>query len=101
MSTHTETKLRPLADRILVKREKTEEKNFGGIILPDSAQKGGEVGIVIATGPGKKDEHGKIIAMSVAVGDKIMWAKYGGEEISVDGEDFLIVKENDVIAILE
>jgi chaperonin GroES len=101
MSINTETKLRPLADRILVKREKTEEKNFGGIILPDSAQKGNDVGIVIATGPGKRDEHGKCIAMSVAVGDKIMWAKYGAEEISVDGEDFLIVKENDVIAIVE
>ena len=101
MSTNTCTKLRPLGDRILVKRKKNEEKNIGGIILPDSAQTKQDIGVVITTGPGKKDKDGKLIEMVVKTGDTIMWDKYGGQELSVDEEDFIMVKADDVIAIVE
>ena len=101
MTTEQKIKLRPLADRILVKRNKVEEKNIGGIILPDSAQSKQDTGIVIATGPGKKDKSGNLIAISVKVGDNIMWDKYGGQEVSINEEDFIMVKSDDVIAVVE
>ena len=101
MTANMQTKLRPLGDRILVKRKEAEEKNIGGIILPDSAQSKQDMGIVIATGPGKKDKDGNTIEISVKTGDTIMWDKYGGQEITIDEEDFIIVKSDDVIAIVE
>jgi len=101
MTADTKTKLRPLADRILVKRKKEEEKTIGGIILPDSAQSKQDMGEVIATGPGKKDKDGNTIKMEIKVGDTIMWDQYGGQKITVDEEDFIMVKADDVIAIVE
>jgi len=100
-SASTKTKLRPLADRVLVKREKEEEKTFGGIILPDTAKQKQEMGTVIAVGPGKKDKDGKTIEISVKAGDTIMWDKYGGQEVTIDEEEFVIVKSDDIIAIVE
>ncbi|MCH9620674.1 MAG: 10 kDa chaperonin [Chlamydiia bacterium] len=101
MTTNTKIKLRPLADRILVKRKENEEKNIGGIILPDSAQSKQDVGIVKAIGPGKRDKDGNFIEMSVAENDHIMWDKYGGQEVTIDGETFIILKLDDVIAIVD
>lgn len=101
MTADTKTKLRPLGDRILVKRNKPEEKSIGGIILPDTAQTKQDIGVVIACGPGKKDKDGNTIEMSVIPGDHIMWDKYGGQEVTIDEEVFIIVKSDDVIAIVE
>lgn len=100
MTTNIQAKIRPLADRVLVKKEKQEEKTTGGIILPDSAQQKQDMGKVIAVGPGKQDKEGSILEMPVKVGDKIMWDKYGGQELSVDDEEFIIVKASDIIAII-
>lgn len=101
MTTNTKCKLRPLADRVLVQRKKAEEQNIGGIILPDSAQSKQDMGTVIATGPGKKDKDGNTIEISVKVGDSILWDKYGGQEITVEEEEYIIVKSDDIIAIVE
>ena len=101
MSTQMKTKLRPLADRVLVKRAKEEETSHGGIILPESAQKKQEMGEVIAVGPGKKDKEGNAIEIAVQVGDTVMWDKYGGQEISIEEEEYMIVKADDLIAIVE
>lgn len=101
MTANTETKLRPLADRVLIKRNKVEEQQVGGLILPDSAQSKQEMGIVIATGPGKKDKDGNTIEISVKAGDHVMWDKYGGNEITVGTEEFIMVKSDDIIAIVE
>lgn len=101
MTAETKTKLRPLADRVLIKRAKEEEKTLGGIILPESAKQKQEVGQVIAVGPGKKDKDGKYVEVAVKSGDTVMWDKYGGQEISIDEEDFVIVKSDDLIAIVE
>ena len=101
MPANTETKLRPLADRVLIKRNKVEEQQIGVLILPDSAQSKQEMGIVIATGPGKKDKDGKTIEISVKAGDQVMWDKYGGNEITVGTEEYIMVKSDDIIAIVE
>jgi chaperonin GroES len=101
MTTKTKTKLRPLSDRVLIKRNKSEEQQFGGLILPDSAQSKQDMGIILAVGPGKKDKHGQVIPITVAVGDHVMWDKYGGQEISIDNEDYVMVKFDDIIAIVE
>ena len=100
MTTTAKTKLRPLADRVLVQRAKEEETISGGIILPDSAKQKQEIGTVIAVGPGKKDKDGKTIEIAVQVGNKIMWDKYGGQEVTIDDEEYLIVKADDIIAIV-
>ena len=101
MAVKTETKLRPLADRVLIKRNKNEEQQFGGLILPDSSQSKQDMGIVLAVGPGKKDKDGKTIEITVKAGDHVMWDKYGGQEITIENEDFVIVKSEDIIAIVE
>ena len=101
MSSQTITKLRPLADRVLAKRAKEKETTSGGIILPESAQQKQEMGEIIAVGPGKKDKDGKLIEIAVKVGDTVMWDKYGGQEITIDEEEFTIVKADDLIAIVE
>lgn len=101
MTTQLKTKLRPLADRVLVKRAKAEETTLSGIILPETAKQKQEMGEVIAVGPGKKDKDGTLIAVTVKVGDTIMWDKYAGQEISIDDEEFIIVKCDDIIAIVE
>jgi chaperonin GroES len=102
MTTKMQTKLRPLGDRILVERKKVEEQITGGIILPDSAQSKQDIGTVIAVGPGKKDKDGKLIEISLKVGDIIMWDKYSGQEIKTEeDQEFIIVKSDDVIALVE
>ena len=94
--------IRPLSDHILIEPIKEEEKSRGGIFLPDTASKEkSEEGKVIAVGPGKKTEDGKIIMMSVRPGDKVLFSKYGPNEIKVDGKEYLIAIEGDILAIIE
>ena len=102
MNTKITSKLRPLADRVLVKRSKQEETTKGGIILPDTAKEKQEIGEVIAIGNGKLDKEGKRIAIAVKIGDKVMWDKFAGNEIKVgDEEDLIVVKSDDIMAIIE
>lgn len=95
------TKIRPLQDRILVQRTTEEEKSRGGIIIPDSAKEKPQEARVIAVGKGRVSEEGKVTPLDVKAGDKILFGKYSGNEIKIDGEDYLIIKEDDVLAILE
>ncbi|MBM3193769.1 MAG: co-chaperone GroES [Chlamydiae bacterium] len=102
MTTQAKVKLRPLADRVLVKRSKNEERTTGGIILPDTAREKQELGEVIAVGSGKMDKDGKRLEIPVKVGDKVMWDKFAGNDVKIeDEEDFVIVKADDIIAIVE
>ena len=94
-------KFRPLQDRILVKRVEEEEKTKGGIIIPDSAKEKPVEGKVIAVGNGKKLEDGKVQNLDVKAGDRILFGKYNGTEIKLDGEEHLILREEDVLGILE
>ena len=94
-------KIRPLGDRILVKRVEEEETSKGGIIIPDSAKEKPQEGEVIAVGPGKMLEDGRKQTPCVAVGDKILYGKYGGTEIKHDGQDYLIMREDDILAKIE
>jgi len=94
-------KIRPLADRILVKREEPSETVRGGIIIPDTAKEKPQEGKVVAAGPGKVDEQGKRIPMEVKKGDRILIGKYAGTEVKIDGEEHLIMREDDVLAIIE
>jgi chaperonin GroES len=93
--------VRPLHDKILVKRLDSEEKTAGGIIIPDTAQEKPQEGKVIAVGNGKKTEEGKVIPLDVKKGDKILFKKWGGTEVKIDGEELLILEEGDVLAIIE
>lgn len=92
-------KLQPLADRIVVKALAQEEKTKGGIVLPDTAKEKPQEGEVLAIGPGKLLDDGTRAAMEVKVGDKVIYSKYGGTEVKVDGQEYLILKESDVLAI--
>ena len=94
-------KLRPLQDRILVQRVKEEEKTKGGIIIPDTAKEKPVEGRVIAAGIGKLSEEGKRIALEVKKGDRILFGKYSGNEIKIEGEEYLIMREDDVLSIIE
>ena len=94
-------KVRPLHDRLIVKRSEEEEKTKGGIIIPDTAKEKPIEGKVIAVGKGKINEDGTKIPMEVEKGDRILFAKYAGTEVKIDGEEHLIMKEDDVIAIIE
>ena len=94
-------KIRPLNDRILVKRLEGEEKTAGGIIMPDSAKEKPAEGEVVAVGPGKLNEAGARVAMDVAVGDRVLFSKYGGTEVKLDGEDFLIMREDDILGVIQ
>jgi chaperonin GroES len=94
-------KFRPLHDRILVERVESEEKTAGGIILPDSAKEKPQQGKIIAVGQGKKTEDGKIIPVELKVGDAILFGKYSGSEIKVEGIEYLIMREEDVLGIIE
>jgi chaperonin GroES len=94
-------KIRPLGDRILVKRIKEEEKSKGGIIIPDTAKEKPQEGKVVAVGKGKKNEEGNLIALDVKAGDRILFGKYSGSEIKLEGEEHLILREDDVLGILE
>ncbi|MGE0503179.1 MAG: co-chaperone GroES [Rhizobiaceae bacterium] len=92
---------RPLHDRILVRRIEAEEKTAGGIIIPDTAKEKPSEGEVIAVGPGARDEAGKIVELDLKVGDRILFGKWSGTEIRLDGEDLLIMKESDVMGVIE
>jgi len=92
---------RPLHDRILVRRVDSEEKTKGGIIIPDTAKEKPQEGEVIAVGPGARSEQGQIQALDVKVGDRILFGKWSGSEIKIDGEDLLIMKESDVMGVIE
>jgi len=92
---------RPLHDRILVRRIEADEKTAGGIIIPDTAKEKPSEGEVIAVGPGARDDAGKIIELDVKVGDRILFGKWSGTEIRLNGEDLLIMKESDVMGVIE
>ena len=92
---------RPLHDRVLVRRIDAEEKTAGGIIIPDTAKEKPQEGEVIAVGPGARDETGKLIPLDVKVGDHILFGKWSGTEIKLNGEDLLIMKESDVMGVIE
>ena len=94
-------KFRPLHDRILVKRIDAEEKTAGGIIIPDTAKEKPQQGEVIAVGPGARNEAGQLVALDVKVGDRVLFGKWSGTEVKIDGEDLLIMKESDIIGVLE
>ena len=94
-------KIRPLNDRILVKRLEGEEKTAGGIIIPDSAKEKPAEGEIVAVGPGKLNEDGHRVVMDVAVGDRVLFSKYGGTEVKLDGEDFLIMREDDILGVVQ
>jgi chaperonin GroES len=94
-------KLRPLGDRILVIRVDSEDKTSGGIIIPDSAQEKPQEGKVTAVGPGKTNDDGKTVPMSVRKGDRVLFSKYAGTEINIEGEENLFIREEDVLAVLE
>jgi chaperonin GroES len=94
-------KIRPLQDRIIVQRIEEEEKTKGGIIIPDTAKEKPQIGKVIAAGNGRKTEDGTVVPMDVKKGDKVLFSKYAGSEVKIDGEDFLIMKEDDILGIVE
>lgn len=96
-----QVKLKPLGNRVLAKRLEAEEKVKGGIILPDTAKKKQETAQVIALGTGKKDKNGTLIPFTVKVGDKILMDKYSGTEVTVEGEEYIILNADDIIAIVE
>jgi len=93
-------KIKPLGDRVLIKPCKEEEKTKGGILLPDTAKEKPQRGEVVAVGEGKKSDDGKIVSLTVKNGDKVLYGKYSGTEIGVEGEDYLIMREDDIVAIL-
>ncbi len=94
-------KFRPLLDRVLVKRTEEDTKTAGGIIIPDTAKEKPSQGEVIAVGPGARDEQGKTLPMSLKIGDRILFGKWSGTEVKIDGEELLIMKEADVLGVLE
>jgi chaperonin GroES len=94
-------KFRPLHDRVVVERITAEEKSKGGIIIPDTAQEKPSQGEVIAVGPGGRDEAGKLIPIDVKVGDRILFGKWSGTEVKIDGVEYLIMKESDIMGVIE
>jgi len=94
-------KFRPLHDRVVVRRIDAEEKTAGGIIIPDTAKEKPQQGEVLAVGPGKRDETGKLIALDLKEGDQILFGKWSGTEVKIDGEDLLIMKEDDIMGVVE
>jgi chaperonin GroES len=94
-------KFRPLHDRVVVKRIDAEAKTAGGIIIPDTAQEKPSQGEIIATGPGGRDEAGKLIPIDLSVGDRVLFGKWSGSEVKIDGVELLIMKESDIMGVLE
>ena len=92
---------RPLHDRVVVKRIEEEAKTAGGIIIPDTVKEKPQQGEIVAVGPGARDEAGKVNALDVKVGDRVLFGKWSGTEVKIDGEDLLIMKESDILGILE
>ncbi|MDP2982990.1 MAG: co-chaperone GroES [Candidatus Latescibacter sp.] len=94
--------IRPLADRVIIApKEDLENKTSGGIIIPDTAKEKPQEGEIVAVGPGRIDENGKVIAMNVKTGDKVLYSKYGGTELKYEGKNYLIMSETDILAVLE
>ncbi len=93
--------LRPLSDRILVERVEEDEKTKGGIIIPDTAKEKPAEGKVVATGNGRMGDDGKLLAMDVKVGDRVLFSKYGGTDVKIDGIDYLIMRQDDVLGVIE
>jgi chaperonin GroES len=93
-------KFRPLHDRVVVKRIEAEEKTTGGIIIPDTAKEKPQQGEVIAVGPGGRDEAGKLIPIDVKAGDRVLFGKWSGTEVKIDGDEYLIMKESDIMGVL-
>ncbi|WP_374443852.1 co-chaperone GroES [Stella sp.] len=91
---------RPLHDRVVVRRIEGEEKTKGGIIIPDTAREKPQEGEVVAVGPGARDEQGRLAPLDVAVGDRVLFGKWSGTEVKIDGEDLLIMKESDIMGVL-
>jgi chaperonin GroES len=94
-------KFRPLHDRVVVKRLESESKTSGGIIIPDTAAEKPQEGEVVAVGPGTRDESGKLIPIDVKAGDRVLFGKWSGTEVKIDGQELLIMKESDIMGILE
>ena len=94
------TNIRPLEDRILVRPEEGQETTVSGIVIPDTAKEKPQEGTILAIGPGKRSDSGELIPMDVSVGDRVMYSKYGGTEIKVDGDELLILSSRDVLAIV-
>ena len=94
-------KLRPLADRVIVKRLENETKTASGIVIPDTAAEKPDQGEVLAVGPGRKTEKGDLVAMNIKVGDRVLFGKYSGQTVKVDGDELLVMKEDDLFAVVE
>ena len=94
------TKFRPLHDRVVVRRVSAEEKTAGGIIIPDTAQEKPQQGEIIAVGPGGRDESGKLIPIDLKVGNKVLFGKWSGTEVKIEGEELLIMKESDIMGVI-
>jgi len=94
-------KIRPLQDRVIVQRVQEEEKTKGGIIIPDTAKEKPQEGKVVAVGKGKVNDDGKLMPLDVKAGDRILFGKYSGTEVKIDGEDYLIMREDDILGVLE
>ena len=94
-------KIRPLQDRVIVKRLEEEQKTAGGIIIPDTAKEKPQKGEIVAAGPGKKTEDGKLQPLDVKAGDKVLFSKYAGTEVKVDGEELLMMREDDIMGVIE
>jgi chaperonin GroES len=92
---------RPLHDRVVVRRIEAEEKTSGGIIIPDTAKEKPQEGEVVAIGPGARDENGTLVELSVKAGDRILFGKWSGTEVKIDGEDLLIMKESDILGVID
>ena len=93
-------KFRPLHDRVLVRRVEAEEKTAGGIIIPDTAKEKPQEGEVVSVGPGARDDAGKLVALDVKKGDRVLFGKWSGTEVKIDGQDLLIMKESDILGIV-
>jgi chaperonin GroES len=94
-------KFRPLHDRVVVRRVESEEKTAGGIIIPDTAKEKPQEGEIISAGPGARDESGKIVPLDVKTGDRVLFGKWSGTEVKIDGEELLIMKESDIMGVIE
>ncbi|GAA4329359.1 co-chaperone GroES [Pigmentiphaga soli] len=93
--------LRPLNDRVIVKRLDNERKTASGIVIPDSAAEKPDQGEILAVGPGKKTEDGKVVPVDVKVGDKVLFGKYAGQAVKVDGEELLVIREEEILAVIQ
>ncbi len=94
-------KFRPLHDRVLVRRIEADERTKGGIIIPDTAKEKPQEGEIVAAGPGARDESGKLVPLDVRVGDRVLFGKWSGTEVKIDGEDLIIMKESDILGVVE